>query len=115
MDETSVKTKASGKNASAEAATMRDFEMVLIIKPELDEARFNATLENVKKMISGLGGTVSEVQPWGKRKLSYTIKGVSEGAYVLTRFKMEPSRNRELEAKLRITDDVARHMLIKLG
>jgi small subunit ribosomal protein S6 len=115
MDETSVKNKASKKNAIAEATAMRDFEMVLIIKPELDEARFNATLENVKKMISGLGGTVSDMQPWGKRKLAYHIKGVGEGTYVLSHFKMEPLRNRELEAKLRITDDVARHMLIKLG
>ena len=115
MDETSVKNKAKEAKTVVEPAIQRDFEMVLVVKPDLDEGKFNAIVENVKKMISGLGGTISDIGPWGKRRLAYPIKGASEGTYVLAHFKMEPSKNRELEAKLRITDDISRHLLIKLG
>jgi len=89
--------------------------MVLVIKPEADEGKFDAMLNNVKQLITGLGGTVSEMEQWGKRKLAYPINGLSEGNYVLARFKLEPSRNKELEAKLKISEEVARHLLIKVG
>ncbi|HEX78731.1 MAG TPA: 30S ribosomal protein S6 [Dehalococcoidia bacterium] len=92
----------------------RDFEMVLIIDPEAEGEKFNTILDNVNKLISGLGGEVSGVEQWGKRKLAYPIKGLTEGNYVLTRLKMEPSMNKELEVKLKISEDVIRHLLIKL-
>ena len=115
MDETKVERKTASKATAAVAGEkQRDFEMVLVIKPEADEYKFNTTLNNVKQLITGLGGTVSDMEQWGKRKLAYPIKGLSEGSYVLAHFKLEPSRNKELEAKLKISDEVARHLLIKV-
>ena len=115
MDETKIERKTANKAPTARAGEkQRDFEMVLVIKPEADEEKSNTTLNNVKQLITGLGGTVSNVEQWGKRKLAYPIKGLSEGSYVLTRFKLEPSRNKELEAKLKISEEVARHLLIKV-
>jgi small subunit ribosomal protein S6 len=115
MDETRVKRKTADRAPAAEEGKkQRDFEMVLVFKPEADEEKFNTTLNNVKQLITGLGGTVSDVEQWGKRKLAYPIKGISEGSYVLTRFKLEPSQNKELEAKLKISEEIARHLLIKV-
>ena len=117
----SVKESKTRKKTIEKASTaeedkkQREFEMVLVINPEADGEKFGSILDNINQLITGLGGEVSDVEQWGKRKLAYPIKGLAEGNYVLTRFKMEPSRNRELEAKLKISEDVARHLLIRLS
>ena len=108
--------KTTEKAEAAEAGKkQRDFEMVLVINPEADGEKFDSIMDNVNRLISGLGGEVSEVEQWGKRKLAYPVKGLTEGNYVLMRFRMESSQNKELEAKLKISEDVARHLLIRLS
>jgi small subunit ribosomal protein S6 len=107
--------KTTEKAMAEEGKSQRDFEMVLVINPEAEGEKFDSILDNINKLITGLGGEISEVEQWGKRKLAYPIKGLTEGNYVLTHFKMEPSRNKELEAKLKISEDVARHLLIRLS
>ena len=117
----SVKESKTRKKTTEKASTaeedkkQRDFEMVLVINPEADGEKFDSILDNINQLITGLGGEVSDVEQWGKRKLAYPIKGLAEGNYVLIHFKMEPSRNRELEAKLKISEDVARHLLVRLS
>jgi small subunit ribosomal protein S6 len=93
----------------------RDYEMVLVINPEAAGEKFDAILSNVNQLITSLGGTVSDVEQWGKRKLAYPIKSLSEGNYVLTHFRLKPSLSRELEAKLRISEEIPRHLLISLS
>jgi small subunit ribosomal protein S6 len=114
--ESKARKKTTEKASTAEEGKkQRDFEMVLVINPEADGEKFDSILDNINQLITGLGGEVSDVEQWGKRKLAYPIKGLAEGKYVLTRFKMEPSRNREMEAKLKISEDVARHLLVRLS
>jgi len=92
-----------------------DYELIVIVRPEADEENFEAAVESVGQFVAGKGGTVSEVERWGKRRLAYPIKQYGEGNYVLTRFQMKPEHNKELEANLRISEDVIRHLLIKLS
>ena len=99
----------------AKEEALRDYELVLIISPEVSEEEFEATLNNVSQLISGNGGAVSHVEQWGKRKLAYPIEHFVEGSYVLTRFKMRPTLSKELEAKLTISEAVLRHLLIRLS
>ena len=70
--------------------------------------------ENIKKFITDRGGVVSDTQLWGKRRLAYTIKYSQEGFYVLLKFTMKPNLNRELEANLGISEDILRHLLIRV-
>jgi len=93
----------------------RDYELVLIISPEVEEEKLEATLNNISQLITGKGGTISDLQPWGKRRLAYPVKHFMEGYYVLIRFKLRPALGRELEANLRISEKVVRHLLINLG
>ncbi len=95
--------------------SLRDYELVLIISPEVSEEEFEATLNNISQLISGNGGDVSNVEQWGKRKLAYPIGHFIEGSYVLTRFKMRPTLSKELEAKLQISEEALRHLLIRLS
>ena len=111
-----VKRKVAEEALIAEEdEQLRDYEMVLVINPEAAEEKFDAILNSVNQLITSLGGIVSNVEQWGKRKLAYPIKSFSEGNYVLTRFKLKPSLGRELEAKLRISEEVPRHLLIRLS
>ena len=93
---------------------LHDYEMVLVISPEGTEEKFEATLDGVTRFITGKGGAIAEAERWGKRKLAYPIRHFVEGNYVLVKFQMEPSIGKELEANLRITEDILRHLLIRL-
>ncbi len=108
--------KKSAKEApQVEDTQLRDYEMVIIISPELEDEKFGATIDKVSLFITERGGTVSEVDRWGKRRLAYPIAHFTEGNYVLSRFKSKPGVNKELEASLQISEDVLRHLLIKLS
>ena len=100
--------------AKLEDNGLRDYELILIISPEVGDEAFEATLDNVSKFVTESGGTVSNVERWGKKKLAYPLKHFMEGNYVLTRFKMGPASGKQLEANLRISEDVLRHLLIRL-
>jgi small subunit ribosomal protein S6 len=92
----------------------RDYELVVIISPEVASEAADGIVEGVSRFITDGGGTVSAVEPWGKKRLAYPIKHFMEGSYVLTRFKMQPKFSKQLEASLRISEDVLRHLLINL-
>lgn len=93
---------------------LSDYEMVYIISPGIADEKLDAVIDNVTKIITEKGGSVNQMERWGKRKLAYTIKHSIEGNYVLAKFKLRPEMSKEVEARLRITDEVLRHLLIKL-
>ena len=97
---------------SQEDKQLCDYELVVIINPEVaDEA---VIIDNVSRFITENGGTISNTERWGKRKLAYPIKHFMEGSYVLTQFKLRSKLSKELAASLRISEEVLRHLLIRL-
>ena len=110
-----VSKKVSEKALEAEDKQLRDYELVLIISPEIEEEKISATIDNATRFIGGKGGVISDVEQWGKKKLAYSIKQFMEGNYVLIRLKLKPKSTKELEANLQISEEVLRHLLIKLG
>lgn len=92
-----------------------NYELVVVVRPEADEENLGTIVEGIGQFITGKGGVISEVEHWGKRRLAYPIKQYGEGHYVLTHFQMKPEHNKELETSLKISEDVIRHLLIKLG
>ena len=93
---------------------IHDYELVFIISPEVVDEPLEAAIEGVSQFVASKGGTVSEVERWGKKKLAYPLKRFLEGNYVLTRFKLITTSIKELEVSLHISDDVLRHLLIQL-
>lgn len=93
---------------------LRDYEMVVIISPELTDEETTVTLDKISQFITDRGGTVTDVNQWGRRKLAYPIQRQLEGQYVLTQFKMEPQMTAELEASLRLTEGILRHLLVRM-
>ena len=94
---------------------LHDYELVLIISPEVQGEKFDTVIDNVSRFITGKGGIVSNVEQWGKRRLAYSIRHFEEGSYVLSRFKLKPTLSKELEANLQISEEILRHLLVKLS
>ncbi len=109
-------TKGKRKEAIAldgDVEQKRNYELVLVLNPGSAEDKIETKVNALNQNIVALGGEISGVEQWGRRKLAYPIKKFMEGYYVLTRFTMKPSQTNNLESKLRISEDVIRHMLIK--
>jgi small subunit ribosomal protein S6 len=94
---------------------LQDYELVFIVNPETADESMENTINNVSQFITGKDGIISDTEQWGKRKLAYPLEHFLEGNYVLTRFKMSPARCKELEANLKISEEILRHLLIKLS
>jgi len=98
-----------------EDTRLHDYELAFIVSPEVAEESLENTINSVSQFITGRDGVISDVEKWGKRKLAYPLEQFLEGHYVLARFKMSPARCKELEANLKISEQILRHLLIKLG
>ncbi len=93
---------------------LRDYELVMIVSPEVADEAVQATVERVQEFIAQQGGQVKEVTPWGRRKLAYPIDGFREGSYVVAQLGLDPQRVRALEDNLKLAEDVIRHLVVKL-
>jgi small subunit ribosomal protein S6 len=94
---------------------LQDYELVFIISPEVADESLENTINGISQFITGKDGVVSDVERWGKRRLAYPVEHFLEGNYVLARFKINPTWCKELEANLKISEEVLRHLLIKLN
>ncbi len=90
---------------------MRDYEVVIIAHPELDEAALTGAIEKVKGWISDSGGSVIKVDQWGRRRMAYPIRKQMEGQYVLFQIQMPPAYGAELDRNLRFLEPVMRYLI----
>lgn len=90
-----------------------EYELVLVISPEVSDDDLPAALEKINRFFTDKGGTIKETKPWGRRKLSYPIKRFREASYVLELVDLEPEDTSEVEAGLRINEEVLRHLLVR--
>jgi small subunit ribosomal protein S6 len=92
---------------------LRDYEVLYIVRADLDEEKVQDAVKRVNTLIERSGGTIERTNLWGKRKLAYEVKHQKEGSYVLQDFQFDPSRVPELEAALKITEEVLRHLIVR--
>ncbi|MBP8988978.1 MAG: 30S ribosomal protein S6 [Clostridia bacterium] len=90
----------------------RQYEVVYILNPTMDEEAINTTMEKIQTLIES-SATVEKVDVWGRRKLAYEIDDQKEGHYVLINFSAEPDFPKELERVLKITDGVLRYLIVR--
>jgi small subunit ribosomal protein S6 len=94
---------------------LQDYELIYIINPDVAEDALEAKVSSVSQSITSRDGVIASVDRWGKRKLAYPLKHYLEGHYILTKFKISPARLKEIEANLKISEEVLRHLLVKAG
>ena len=90
------------------------YELVFIVSPEVTDDEVPNVISNVNESINRIGGAVTETNQWGRRKFAYPIRRFTEGNYVLAHFELEPLLTKELETNLRRSEDIVRHLLIRL-
>src|SRR6266542_170231 len=93
---------------------LREYELVVIVRPDTAEERTGAAIERIQQFVSTRGGEVKEVDNWGRRKLAYPISTFLEGDYLVARVSIAPKDTRELESNLEISEDILRHLLVRL-
>jgi small subunit ribosomal protein S6 len=89
---------------------VNDYEILLMLDPELPEERQGEILTRAQELVTKDGGDWEPIQPWGRRRLAYEIDHKSEGAYHLLTFRSTAETLDEVSRVLKITDGVMRHL-----
>jgi small subunit ribosomal protein S6 len=92
---------------------VRDYELVYIVVPTLEEQALTTLNERVAGWILGAKGTVTGTKVWGRQKLAYAIRKQTEGIYVQVNFQLPPSACRDLERNLQIDEQIIRHLVVR--
>ncbi|MBO4213641.1 MAG: 30S ribosomal protein S6 [Lachnospiraceae bacterium] len=92
---------------------MKKYELALVLNAKLEDDARSAKLEKIKEMIAHFGGTITNVDDWGKKKLAYEIQKMSEGFYYFIQFDAEATTPAELEERLRIEENVIRYLCVR--
>jgi small subunit ribosomal protein S6 len=90
-----------------------DYEILLMLDPELPEERQNQIVTRAREAIERDGGRFEAHEPWGRRRLAYPIDKKNEGSYHLLTFAAEPETLAEISRVLKITDGVMRHLAVR--
>ncbi len=87
---------------------MRQYELMIILDPDLEERTVAPSLDTYLNVVRQDGGTVENVDVWGKRRLSYEINKKSEGIYAVVELTAEPATVKELDRQLTLNESVVR-------
>ena len=88
---------------------MNEYEVMLLLDPELAEDRANEVIQRIRDSVEGAGGTWDGHEPWGRRRLAYEIDHKGEAVYHLLLFTCPVETLDEITRVLKITDGVLRH------
>lgn len=89
------------------------YELVVLFRPEL-EAKLDAPLKNVAKLIADAGGQITNEDDWGRRELAYKIAGETHAIYRVYTLELPPAAPNQLSAALNINNDIVRYLLTKV-
>ena len=92
---------------------MNKYELAVVLSAKLEDDERTAALEKVKGYITRFGGTVTDVDEWGKKKLAYEIQKMREGYYYFIQFDAEAGCPAEVESRVRIMDNVLRFLCVR--
>ena len=92
---------------------MHKYELAVVVNVKLEDEERAAVIEKVKEYIARFGGAVTDVEEWGKKRLAYEIQKFNEGFYNFIIFTASPNVPSDLEAKLRIMENVLRYLIVR--
>ena len=94
---------------------MRAYEVMVILDPSLDERTVAPSLDKYLNVVRNDGGTVDNVDVWGRRRLAYEIKKSAEGIYAVVNLTAEPATVKELDRQLTLNESILRTKVIRPG
>ena len=92
---------------------MSKYELALVVNAKIEDDEGTAVVDKCKALIERFGGTITNVDDWGKKRLAYEIQKMREGFYYFIQFDAETSAPAEIESRVRIMDNVMRYLVVK--
>ena len=92
---------------------MNKYELAVIVNVKLEDEERAATIEQVKEYITRFGGTVTEVNEWGKKRLAYEVQKMKEAYYYFIQFESDAACPAEVESSIRIMENVIRFLCVR--
>ena len=92
---------------------MNKYELALVLSAKLEEEERAAALEKAQSYVTRFGGTITNVDEWGKKRLAYEIQKMREGFYYFIQFESDPNCPNEVENHVRIMEPVIRYLCVK--
>ena len=92
---------------------MNKYELAVVVNAKIEDDARTATIKKVKELIARFGGNVTDVDEWGKKRLAYEIQKMKEGYYYFIYFESDATVPAEMEARLRIMDNVLRYLCVR--
>ena len=96
-----------------EVTSMNKYELALVVSAKLEDEERAATVEKVKAYIERFGGQITNVDDWGKKRLAYEIQKMKEGFFYFIQFDAAATAPAEIEARVRIMDNVLRYLVVR--
>jgi small subunit ribosomal protein S6 len=92
---------------------MRKYELMYIIRPNIEDEAKKALVERFNTILTDNGAELTEVKDWGKRRLAYEINDFRDGYYQIVKVNAVPAAVEEFSRLAKISEDIIRHIVIK--
>ena len=92
---------------------MSKYELTFVVNAKIEDDERAAVVDKCKALLERFGGTITNVDEWGKRRLAYEIQKMKEGFYYVVQFDAPTSAPAEIESRIRIMDNVMRYLVVK--
>jgi len=92
---------------------MNKYELAVVVNANIEDDERAATIDKAKAYIERFGGTITNVDEWGKKRLAYEIQKMSEAFYYFIQFDAEATVPAQLEENMRIMDNVLRYLCVR--
>ena len=92
---------------------MNKYELTVVLNAKIEDEERAAALEKVKEYITRFGGTITNIDEWGKKRLAYEIQKMKEGYYFFIQFDAESTAPAEIENRVRIMENVIRYLCVR--
>ena len=92
---------------------MSKYELALVVNAKIEDDAREAVVEKAKNYVTRYGGTITEVEEWGKKRLAYEVQKMREGFYYFIQFEADATCPAEVERHVRIMDNVLRYLVVR--
>jgi len=102
-----------GARDQKEVTSVNKYELAVIVSAKVEDDERAATVDKCKALIERFGGTITNVDEWGKKRLAYEIQKMKEAFYYFIQFDAESTAPAEIESRIRIMDNVIRYLCVR--
>ncbi|MBR6327072.1 MAG: 30S ribosomal protein S6 [Lachnospiraceae bacterium] len=92
---------------------MNKYELAIVVNANIEDDERTAVVDKCKALIERFGGSITNVDEWGRKKLAYEIQKMKEGFYYFIQFDAEATAPAEIENRVRIMDNILRFLIVK--